>query len=296
MDECIGLECMPCGAWWPLKMAQMVWKKDFDGLMAWEKLTKIFNGLWIPFDCSKANSLQLPWWCLFADQLCSTFLEMQKCIFNFFVSWLISTLITDSLTVWLVHSLWYGFEDYLRNEVMCITCACSVFGSHHLAWFKSPRDLVRPIFVAKLESFSPPSRTASMNIVCSNLAVGMPWKSLQSSIIIPSDITTPKVMRLVTQSCPHWIYQCVLNHWKQCCTTWAGIGQQAIRYIPGQYVFSLTDSIPKIRWWNAFLQTEWQSDVVFQNQWAMHLGCCQDTGFLRVWELYHNKGQLAREF
>ncbi len=47
MDESIWLECVPCGAWWPLKMVQMVWKMDFDGLMHWQKLKFFFDGSWI---------------------------------------------------------------------------------------------------------------------------------------------------------------------------------------------------------------------------------------------------------
>ncbi len=59
MDECVWLECILCGVWWPLKMGQMGWKMDFDGRMGFAKLEIIFDGLWIPFHGSLARSLMV---------------------------------------------------------------------------------------------------------------------------------------------------------------------------------------------------------------------------------------------
>ena len=77
-DECIWLKYIPCGAWWPLMMNQMVWKMDFDRLMGWEKLKFFFNGSWFPFACCSAKSLQLPWWYLIVDQLYLIFFRIPK--------------------------------------------------------------------------------------------------------------------------------------------------------------------------------------------------------------------------
>ncbi len=117
MDECVWLECIPCGVWWPLKMAQMGWKMDFDGLMGWEKLEIVFDALQNPFGCSHTKSLQLTWWCLFVDQSCFIFSESQKYSFGFCVSWQISTFIINSWRVWKMQSLRYGIGDYLLSHM-----------------------------------------------------------------------------------------------------------------------------------------------------------------------------------
>ncbi len=127
MVECIWLECVMCCVWWPLKMAQMGWKMDFDGMMGCEKLELYFNGVWTPFYCRLAEYLWLLWWCLFADWSClKKKLKCKKCIFNFFVSQPISTLITDS---WgLGEFLRYGLGGYLRYFFLHI-CIISDIGS-----------------------------------------------------------------------------------------------------------------------------------------------------------------------
>ncbi len=84
MDECVWLKCVPCSVWWPLKMAQMGWKVDFDGLMGcekfellsmdyeflsmvvWQSLYDYFGGI-----CLQINHVWNFWKC-------------KKCIFNFF--------------------------------------------------------------------------------------------------------------------------------------------------------------------------------------------------------------------
>ncbi len=92
MDVCVWLKCIPCDIWWPLKMAQMVWKMDFDGLMDWEKL-KFFS-------TDHEFHLMVVWQshynylggvCLWINHVWN-FWKHKKCIFNFFVSQLISTL------------------------------------------------------------------------------------------------------------------------------------------------------------------------------------------------------------
>ena len=82
MDECIWLECIPCSVWWPLKIVQMVWKMDFDGVIGWEKLI-FFDRLQIPVDGSSANSLWLPGGvCLWIDHVWNFW----KCTCSFFGS------------------------------------------------------------------------------------------------------------------------------------------------------------------------------------------------------------------
>ncbi len=68
---------------------------DFDDLVGCEKLEFFFNRSQIPFYGSLAKSCGLPWWCLFVDQLCLKFSEMQKV--PFFVCRPISTVVTDTL-------------------------------------------------------------------------------------------------------------------------------------------------------------------------------------------------------
>ncbi len=60
MDECVWLKCIPCSVWWPLKMAQMGWKIDFDGLIGVWKVEKNFKRSWIPFDVIRQTHYNYP--------------------------------------------------------------------------------------------------------------------------------------------------------------------------------------------------------------------------------------------
>ena len=105
MDECIWLECIPCGAWWPLKMAQMGWKMDFAGLMGCEKLEIFFDRSLIPFYGNLALHLWLFWWGLFVDRSCLKIFETQKVHFQLFCFSTDFNFVSISWRVWLGESL-----------------------------------------------------------------------------------------------------------------------------------------------------------------------------------------------